>query len=235
MRELIQSGLDALGLAPPPRAVEQLEQYSLLLQEKNQVMNLTAITDPTEIVQLHFLDCAAILGCCNLEGRTLIDVGTGAGFPGLVLKILVPSLKLTLLDGLQKRLTWLEEVCKVLSLSDVTYCHARAEDRGHDAQYRQQFDYATARAVADLKILAELCLPFVKTGGNFLAMKTADCQQEVDASIPSIIGLGGMLMSPHQYTIPGTAIARTIIRIEKQSETPSKYPRRWTKMQNESL
>ena len=167
MRDIIAAGLDALGLTPqvPGNSPELLEKYGRLLLEKNQVMNLTAITQPDQVARLHMLDCAALLNCADFQGKTLIDVGTGAGFPGLPLKILVPSLEVTLLDSLNKRLDWLDEVCSSLSLTGIRTVHARAEEQAQVKGFRDSFDFATARAVADLRLLAELCLPFVKVGG----------------------------------------------------------------------
>ena len=178
---ILQQGLEAYGLAgrTRPGAVHSLDAYCRLLLEKNREMNLTAITDPVEAANLHMLDCAALLCCADFDGeKTLIDVGTGAGFPGVVLKILAPSLRLTLLDSLNKRLDWLGGLCGALGLDGVSTLHARAEEAGHNPILREQFDYATARAVASLDVLCELCLPFVTPGGAFLAMKGRDCGGE---------------------------------------------------------
>lgn len=219
----------------PTEQVPVLEEYARQLLQQNQVMNLTAITDPTQVAQLHFLDSAALLAGFDLEGKTLIDVGTGAGFPGVVLKTLCPSLQLTLLDGLAKRLNWLEEVCHSLGLESVEIVHARAEEQSHKEGYRDQFDFATARAVADLRLLAELCLPYVKVGGYFLAMKSADSEEELTAAQNAIGLLGGRRLDDHLYTIPGTDVTRRVVVIEKVAETPTKYPRRWAKMQKTPL
>lgn len=159
MKTILTSGLAQLGLDTPPQAADQLAQYGQMLLEKNQVMNLTAIREPEQVARLHMLDCAALAGLVDLKGKTLIDVGTGAGFPGLPLKILVPSLELTLLDSLNKRLDWLEEVTGTLRLEGVRTVHARAEEQALVKGFRDSFDFATARAVADLRILCELCLP----------------------------------------------------------------------------
>ena len=193
METLIASGLDTLSLTSqiPSQAAQQLAQYGAMLLEKNQVMNLTAITEPDKVAQLHMLDCAALLNCADFEGKTLIDVGTGAGFPGLPLKILVPSLQVTLLDSLNKRVDWLNEVAQSLSLSNLSAIHARAEEQALVKGYRDAFDFATARAVAELRLLCELCLPYVKVGGYFLAMKSTDSQQELDDAQHCIKLLGG--------------------------------------------
>ena len=179
MKERLERGLAALGLTPPPGAVERLERYAQLLLEQNKVMNLTAITEPDQVADLHFLDCAGVALCADLAGKSLVDVGTGAGFPGMVLKILVPDLELTLVDSLGKRLDWLSTVCADLALTGVTIRHARGEELSLDPAFRDRFDFATARAVAELRVLCELCLPYVKPGGCFLAMKAADCGDEV--------------------------------------------------------
>ena len=183
---LLEQGLPALGLEPPAGAVERLDRYAQLLLEKNQVMNLTAITEPEQVARLHMLDCAALLNVCPLEGRRLLDVGTGAGFPGMVLKILVPSLDVTLLDSLNKRLDWLAETCGALGLHGVRTVHARAEEKSHDPAFREQFDAVTSRAVAELRTLCELCLPYVKVGGVFLAMKSVDSDGELSAAGPAM-------------------------------------------------
>ena len=160
MKELLAQGLARLGLTPPPAAAEQMETYAGLLLEQNKVMNLTAIPDPEQVARLHFLDSAALLGCAgDLSGRTLIDVGTGAGFPGMALKLLCPELKLTLLDSLAKRLDWLAAVCARLGLEDVEIVHARAEEQGLTPGFRDHFDFATARAVADLRCCASCASP----------------------------------------------------------------------------
>ena len=162
----LQKGLDALGVHTPNGA-EQLAEYGRLLLEQNQVMNLTAITDPDQVVDLHFLDSAALLTIGeDFHHKTLIDVGTGAGFPGLPLKILEPSLDLTLLDSLGKRVTWLSSVCEVLSLDNVTCVHARAEEQALKSGFRDSFDFAVSRAVASLELLSELCLPYCKGRGQ---------------------------------------------------------------------
>ena len=235
---ILQQGLEAYGLAgrTRPGAVHSLDAYCRLLLEKNREMNLTAITDPVDAANLHMLDCAALLGCADFDGeKTLIDVGTGAGFPGVVLKILAPSLRLTLLDSLNKRLDWLGELCGALGLDGVSTLHARALGAGHDPILREQFDYATARAVASLDVLCELCLPFVTPGGAFLAMKGRDCGGELQNAAPAIRELGGELERCWDYAIPGTDVIHRVVVIRKTAPTPGRYPRRWAKIQKNSL
>lgn len=236
MEQLIATGLAQLDLpAYPQDGAEKLAKYGNLLIQQNQVMNLTAITQPFDVATLHMLDCAPLLNCGRMEQAKLIDVGTGAGFPGMVLKTLCPSLSLTLLDGLQKRLAWLQTVAEELGLTDVTTLHARAEEAGQEGALREQFDFATARAVADLGLLCEMCLPFVKVGGRFLAMKGPDCQEELDRAEGAIATLGGQLKGCYDYQIPHTDITHRVVVVEKVAPCPAKYPRRWAKMQKAPL
>ena len=237
MKELISSGLTELALSGsvPAQGADQLAQYGSLLIEQNKVMNLTAITDPKDVATLHMLDCAPLLDCGRMNGKTLIDVGTGAGFPGMVLKILCPSLNVTLLDSLQKRLDWLDAVAAQLNVSDLTTVHGRAEEYGLDPAYREQYDFATARAVADLRFLCEMCLPFVKVGGRFLAMKSVDSTEELDQSRVAIEKLGGRVAGFHDYTIPHTSVTHRVLVIDKVAPTPAGYPRRWAKIQKSPI
>ncbi len=196
-------------------------------------MNLTAITDPDEVARLHFLDSAALLKLLDFRGRTVVDVGTGAGFPGLPIRILEPSARVTLLDSLGKRISFLQEVCDELGLSDVKCVHARAEEFAE--KHRESFDVAVSRAVASLPLLAELCLPLVKTGGTFLAMKSVDSGEELDAAAKAIEILGGRLTGIRDYAIPGTAVFHRAVLIEKVKPTPPKYPRPFTKIKKAPL
>ena len=237
MKELISAGLESLGLScsVPAQAAEQLDLYGRLLVEQNKVMNLTAITEPHDVATLHMLDCAPLLDCGRMQGKTLIDVGTGAGFPGMVLKILCPSLEITLLDSLQKRLDWLNTIADELSVSGLTTVHGRAEEYGINPAYREQFDFATARAVADLRLLCEMCLPFVKVGGRFLSMKSVESDGELVQARTAIEKLGGKVAGCHDYTIPHTNVTHRIVVIDKVAPTPAGYPRRWAKIQKSPL
>lgn len=237
MEQIISSGLEALGLAGrvPEDASAKLAKYGQLLLEKNQVMNLTAIRERSGVARLHMLDCAALLNFCDFENKTLVDVGTGAGFPGLVLKTLVPSLEVTLLDSLNKRLDWLDETARALELSGVRTLHARAEEQALVKGFRDSFDLVTARAVADLRLLCELCLPYVKVGGRFLAMKSTGSDQELAESDHVIKLLGGRVAAVEDYTIPGTDITHRLVIIEKLAPTLKGYPRRWSKIQKDPL
>lgn len=234
---MISAGLDQLGLTRrvPANAAGTLSDYGRRLLEKNQVMNLTAIRDRVGVAQLHMLDCAALVGLVDFEGKTLIDVGTGAGFPGLVLRSLVPTLQVTLLDSLGKRVSWLDEVAQQLGLEGVTAIHARAEEKALEKGFRDSFDFATARAVADLRLLCELCLPYVKVGGAFLAMKSTDCDRELAGAAHCIKLLGGRVEVCHDYTIPGTDVTHRLVVIRKVAPTLKGYPRKWAKIQKDPL
>lgn len=235
MKEILVSGLNQLGITPPEGAVEALERYAQLLLEQNKVMNLTAITQPDQVATLHFLDSAAVLTAVDVHGKSVIDVGTGAGFPGVPMGILEPSLKLTLLDSLGKRITWLETVCAQLEMKHVTCIHARAEEQALVPGFRDSFDLAVSRAVAPMGLLCELCLPYVKVGGRFVAMKAIDCDEELSAAAGGIKRLGGRLCPSIDYTIPHTDITHRLVVVEKCAPTPKGYPRRWAKIQKAPL
>ena len=231
MRDLLVNGLETLGL--PTEGVPALERYAHLLVEKNKVMNLTAITEPADIATLHFLDSAALLTLADFRDKTVADVGTGAGFPGVPLRILEPSIKLTLLDSLQKRIGFLQEVCDDLGLNDVACVHGRAEEFA--AAHRESFDIVTSRAVASLPLLAELCLPLVKVGGWFLPMKSVDSDEELANAARAIEILGGQVICSKNYQIPGIDVSHRLIFIKKVKETQKKYPRTFAKIKKNPL
>lgn len=231
VKKQLADGLAALRLEYDEKALERLSRYCDLLLEKNQVMNLTAITDPAEVVRLHFLDSAALLPAKALHGKKVIDVGTGAGFPGMVLNILDPTIEVTLLDTLGKRITWLEEVCAELGLTGVTCVKGRAEEFGLNPAFRERYDAAVSRAVAAMPMLAELCMPFVKPGGLFLAMKSNKTDEEIESAEKLIQTLGGKLPFVMDYRLPGDEeVWHRIVTVYKQSPTPKGYPRRWAKI-----
>lgn len=208
--------------------VEQIEQffeYMNLLIEWNEKMNLTAITDPEEIILKHFIDSITILKDIP-DNSKLVDVGTGAGFPGIPLSIMNPTLKITLVDSLNKRLIFLEEVVKKLKLENVEIIHARAEEFGQNKKYREKFDVATSRAVANLATLSEYLIPLVKLNGKVISMKASDAKEEVKQAQNAIKILGGKITEIREFTLPESDIGRTIITINKENQTPSKYPRK---------
>lgn len=231
MEQQLQAGLAALGL--PTEGVPSLLRYGHLLMETNKVMNLTAITDPADIAALHFLDSAALLTLEDFRDKTVVDVGTGAGFPGLPLKILEPTIHLTLLDSLGKRVQFLERVCQELGLADVACVHGRAEEFA--AAHRESFDLAVSRAVAALPVLCELCLPLVRPGGKFLAMKSVDSDQELESARHAIEILGGAVSGVRDYAIPGTEVRHRLILVKKVKKTPEKYPRMFAKIKKNPL
>ena len=237
MKDMISAGLDRLSLTGrvPANAAETLANYGNLLLEKNQVMNLTAIRDEAGVARLHMLDCAALVGLVDFEGKTLIDVGTGAGFPGMVLKSLVPSLQVTLLDSLGKRVNWLNELAGQLGLDGVTAIHARAEEQALVKGYRDHFDFVTARAVADLRLLGEICLPYAKVGGTFLSMKSVGSDEELANAAHAVKFMGGRVRGSEDYTIPGTDVTHRVLLIDKVAPTLKGYPRRWAKIQKDPL
>ena len=231
MEAHLRKGLAELGLGDD--AAPSLLRFGELLLEKNKVMNLTAITNPEDVAALHFLDSAALLTLADLKGKTVVDVGTGAGFPGMPLKILEPSIRMTLLDSLGKRITFLQEVCDELGLQNVQCVHARAEEFA--AEHRQSFDFAVSRAVANLSVLCEFCLPLVKVGGYFLSMKSVESGEELEAAQKAVKTLGGRVERTADYQIPGTEVVHRVIFIKKIAETPKKYPRPFAKIKKNPL
>lgn len=231
MEQLLRDGLTTLGL--PTGGIPSLIRYADLLVERNKVMNLTAITEPADIAALHFLDSAALLTLADWKGKTVADIGTGAGFPGLPLRIVDPSIRLTLLDAQNKRVEFLKEVCGELGLADVECVHARAEEFAAD--HREGFDLVTSRAVAALPLLCELCLPLVKVGGYFAAMKSVDADAELASAAHAIEVLGGAVDHVTDYAIPGTEVHHRVIFIKKCRETGKKYPRAFAKIKKNPL
>ncbi len=228
MRAAIAAGLAQWGL--DPARAEALARYGELLLARNREVNLTAITQPGEVATLHMLDCAALCVGFGQAGPRVVDVGTGAGFPGLVLAILRPDWSVTLLDPLEKRLDFLAQVAGELGLTNVTLLHSRGEDAGRDPALRESFDCVCARAVAELTVLSELCLPLARPGGVFLAMKATGSQAEMDAALPLIGQLGGRVLPPWDYAIPGADVTHRVWPIRKEGPTPPRFPRRWARI-----
>ena len=231
MRDLLTAGLTALDL--DPAAADKLARYAELLLEKNKVMNLTAITVPRDVATLHLLDCAALAAQLDLSGKRVIDVGTGAGFPGMVLAILTPDARFTLLDSLGKRVDFLKEVQTDLALKNVTCVHARAEEFA--AQHREQFDLAASRAVAQLNVLCELTLPLVKVSGRFIAMKSTSSDQEIAEARSAVAQLGGEIAAVRDYTVPQTDVRHRAVIIEKVRATPRQFPRSFARIKKAPL
>ena len=231
MEQILREGLAALSL--PTDAAVPLMAFSARLLETNKVMNLTAITEPEDVARLHLLDCAALLNITDFRGKRVVDVGTGAGFPGMPLRILEPDFDLTLLDSLGKRIAFLQRVCDEMGLQRVTCIHARAEEFA--AKHREQYDIATSRAVAALPVLCELTLPLVKVGGRFLAMKAVDSDDEIRTAKSAVAQLGGKVEDIRDYTIPGTDITHRVVVIGKVKPTPDAFPRAFAKIKKAPL
>lgn len=228
---ILKAGTEAIDVSLTEDNVEALVTYANLLRQWNEVMNLTNILDDEGIAMRHFVDSLTIVPYINEEqgkqgkkNLTVVDVGTGAGFPGIPLKIKCPEVLVTLMDSLNKRLNFLNEVCSSVSLKGIRTVHARAEDAGHDNMHREKYDIATARAVAALPVLCEYCLPFVKVGGAFIAMK-GNSDEELEQSHKAISLLGGKIEKTEKFTLPGTDMNRSIVVIRKIAHTPKSYPR----------
>lgn len=230
MRQTLLAGLPAYSVTLSDGQIDTLCRFGEALIEKNAVMNLTAITEPSAVAQLHFLDCIALLNAADFREKRVIDVGCGAGFPGVPLKIAEPSIRLTLLDSLAKRMNWLSETLSALGV-DAEIITARAEEFA--AQRREQYDLATSRAVARLNVLAELCLPYVRVGGKFLAMKGALAQEEVEEARRGIERLGGHVLRIFEYPV-ADAVHKAVV-IEKLRPTPPQYPRAFAKIKKSPL
>ena len=222
--ELLEKS-STMGVRFSVEQIEKFYKYMNLLIEWNEKINLTAITEPSEIILKHFIDSITILKEIE-DGSILVDVGTGAGFPGVPLSIMNPTLKITLVDSLNKRLIFLQEVVKELKLENVELIHARAEEFGQNKKYREKFDIATSRAVANLSSLSEYLVPLVKIGGKVISMKAGNAEQEIEEAQTAIKVLGGCIKKIDEFNLPQSNIERTIITIDKVKNTPNKYPRK---------
>ena len=217
--------LKAIGIELSDEQLEQFLTYYEMLIEKNKVMNLTAITDFDEVLEKHFEDSLSLIQAVDLEkSQAVIDLGTGAGFPGIPLKIAFPNLQITLADSLNKRILFLDDVIRELGLTGIDTVHGRAEDLAKNSEYREKFDLCVSRAVANLSTLSEYCLPFVKIGGKFISYKAGECDEEVAASKSSIFLLGGKISDIKKFELGESG--RAFVIIDKVSGTPKKYPRK---------
>lgn len=231
MRESLERGLPELGI--DPAVIPALERFAGMMLERNQVMNLTAITEPRDVAALHLLDSLALLPLAGLKAERVVDVGCGAGFPGVPLAVAGPELQVTLLDSQKKRVDFLEEACGKLGLVNTACVHGRAEEFVQER--RETFDAAVSRAVAALPVLCELCLPLVRVGGRMLAMKSSHSQEEIDGAKNAVKLLGGRIGWVRDYTIPGTDVVHRVVCIDKIAPCPKKYPRRFAQIKKQPL
>lgn len=242
LAKIVKRGAAELGIALTDKAARDFEVYFEALEERNAVMNLTAISGGEAVARLHFLDSLGVLraagvredGAGALRGAKIIDVGSGAGFPGLPLKIAEPSIALTLLDSSQKKIAFLSELCGKIG-TDCECIAARAEELARSPQYREAFDFAVSRAVARLNTLVEFTLPFVKPGGALLAMKSVDTAAELAEAEYAVRLLGGRMDEPVDYEIPGAGVTHRVVIVRKVEATPAEYPRRFAKIQKSPL
>lgn len=225
--DILKNGIETFGIEADERMIERFKDYREILVEWNQKMNLTGIEDEKEVYIKHFLDSVSAVSKGYIkDGMSIIDVGTGAGFPGLPLKICLENIKLTLLDSLNKRINFLQEVSSQLELEGVEFIHGRAEDFGKNPDYREQYDIATARAVAGLPVLMEFCVPFVKNGGYFICLKGPNADLELEESQAAMKVLGVEFIEKIDVSLPETDLSHNILVFKKIENTPAKYPRK---------
>lgn len=237
----LTSGSRDISVPLSAESIKAFQVYAAMLRKWNEKMNLTNIVDDQGIAIRHFIDSLTLVAHIEEEERkqgrqdlSLIDVGTGAGFPGIPLKVTMPQLHITLLDSLKKRVGFLDAVCEALNLSKITTVHSRAEEAAKNKQYREKYDIATARAVASLPTLCEYCMPYVKVGGIFLAMK-GHAEDEIGQAEKAIVTLGGTIEDVHEFLLPGTEMKRTVLVIRKIRSTPARYPRGQGKAEKEPI
>lgn len=225
--EQLRVAAEAIGVELNDTQISQFLKYYEILVEWNSFMNLTGITEYEEVIQKHFVDSLALGKAINVnEAESLIDIGTGAGFPGIPLKIAYPHLQVTLLDSLQKRIRFLNEVISQLGLTGVETIHGRAEDFAKPSMKRESYDLCVSRAVANLASLSEYCLPYVKVGGYFIPYKSGKIEEEMESSKKAVFLLGGRIEEEVKFLLPASDISRSLIKIKKISATPKKYPRK---------
>lgn len=225
--QILEQKLGELGIEQDQNQLERFHKFYQLLIEWNKVMNLTGITEYEDVVEKHFVDSLSIIKAIDLSRiHTVIDVGTGAGFPGIPLKIAFPHLRVVLLDSLNKRIKFLDEVISQLGLTEICTIHGRAEEYARKEEYREQFDLCVSRAVANLSTLSEYCLPYIQVGGIFIPYKSGEIDDEVEQSKKAVRILGGNIKDIMKFELPGTDIHRSFVLIHKEQHTQKKYPRK---------
>ena len=225
--EKFKNGLQQLHIELSEKQMEQFLQYYEMLIEKNKVMNLTAITEFDEVVEKHFLDSVSLTQQLDLhQSLKVLDLGTGAGFPGIPLKIVFPELEITLMDSLNKRVLFLQDVISSLQLQNIEAVHGRAEEAARNKKYRESFDLCVSRAVANISTLSEYCLPFVKIGGSFISYKSSTIEDELKDGKKGIAILGGKVKDVYKFTLSDSKLQRSFVIIEKEKKTPKAYPRK---------
>lgn len=236
LREVLKNGALSYNINLNQEQIEQFIIYMDLLKEWNQKINLTTITDDMGIIGKHFIDSISIVKSGVLKnGMRLIDVGTGAGFPGIPIKIIMPGVRVVLLDSLNKRINYLNEVVNKLNLKDIEAVHGRAEEFSKKPEFREKFDIATARAVANLSVLSEYCIPYVKVGGYFISMKGPSIDEEIQSGKNAISTLGGKFVEIIKTEIPGEDLDHRIVVVEKVKKTDEKYPRKYAQIEKKPI
>lgn len=235
MKEILKKAASEIGINLNDNQLDKFQKYYEILIEKNKVMNLTAITEVNDVVTKHFVDSISLINYFELNNKKIIDVGTGAGFPGIPLAIILQNTEFTLMDSLNKRINFLNEVIKLCDLNNVTTIHSRAEDLGRNIEYREKFDICVSRAVANLSTLLEYCIPFVKVGGSFISYKSGNVDEELDASKSAQTKLSCIIDKKISFTLNGTDMSRSFVKFDKKGTLSKKYPRQAGKPKKEPL
>ena len=235
MKEILKNAASEIGINLNDNQLDKFQKYYEILIEKNKVMNLTAITEVNDVVTKHFVDSISLINYFELNNKKIIDVGTGAGFPGIPLAIILENTEFTLMDSLNKRINFLNEVIKLCDLNNVATIHSRAEDLGRNIEYREKFDICVSRAVANLSTLLEYCIPFVKVGGSFISYKSGNVDEELDASKSAQTKLSCIIDKKISFTLNGTDMSRSFVKFDKKGTLSKKYPRQAGKPKKEPL
>ena len=235
MKEILKKATSEIGINLNDTQLDKFQKYYEILIERNKVMNLTAITEVNDVVTKHFVDSISLINYFDLNNKKIFDVGTGAGFPGIPLAIILENTEFTLMDSLNKRINFLNDVIELCELNNVTTIHSRAEDLGRNVEYREKFDICVSRAVANLSTLLEYCIPFVKVGGSFISYKSGDVDEEIVASKSSQDKLSCIIDKKISFTLNGTDMSRSFVKFDKKGILSKKYPRQAGKPKKEPL